>query len=158
MQGRPYPLSLYRVVTKHQKPSYMHIYISGTSKPTNMEDMLLLYSSLSLLVVAIAFKLIYLRTRTKHLPPSPRSLPIIGHLHLLKKTPHRTLHHLSQKYGQIYSLRFGSRLVVVLSSPSAVEECFTKNNIGFANHPPSRVGKHVGYNNTTFGGVPYGDL
>ncbi|GLT69326.1 hypothetical protein SLA2020_414850 [Shorea laevis] len=55
-----------------------------------MEDMMLLYSSLSLLVVAIAFKLIYLRTRTKHLPPSPRSLPIIGHLHLLKK-PHTVL-------------------------------------------------------------------
>lgn len=50
-----------------------------------MEDMLLYYSSiaLSLLLVAVAFKLTYRQT-PKHLPPSPPSLPIIGHLHLVK--------------------------------------------------------------------------
>jgi isoflavone 2'-hydroxylase len=125
-----------------------------------MEDMLLIYTSLSLLVLAVAFKLIiHLQTRKpKNLPPSPPSLPILGHLHLVKKPLHRTFHTLSQKYGQIFSLRFGSRLVVIVSSPSAVEECFTKNDIVLANRPPSLVAKHVGYNQTTVVGVPYGDL
>ncbi|GLT69336.1 hypothetical protein SLA2020_414940 [Shorea laevis] len=126
-----------------------------------MEDMMLLYSSLSLLVVAIVFWLIYLQTRTpstpKHLPPSPPSWPILGHLHLAKKPLHRTFHRLSQKYGQIFSLRFGSRLVVIVSSPSAVEECFTKNDIVLANRPDLLVGKHLGYNNTTMVQSPYGD-
>ncbi|KAB9061839.1 hypothetical protein FH972_026946 [Carpinus fangiana] len=126
-----------------------------------MEEMVLIYTSLSLLVVAVAFKLIiHLQTRTrtpKHLPPSPPSLPILGHLHLAKKPLHRTFHSLSQKYGQIFSLRFGSRLVVIVSSPSAVQECFTKNDIVLANRPPSLVTKIVGYNHTTVAAAPYGD-
>jgi isoflavone 2'-hydroxylase len=47
--------------------------------------------------------------------------------------------------------------VVVVSSPSAVEECFTKNDIVLANRPPSLVGKIVGYNMTTVAAAPYGD-
>ncbi|KAB9111194.1 hypothetical protein FH972_026975 [Carpinus fangiana] len=125
-----------------------------------MEAKGLIYSSLSLLVLAVAFKLIiHLQTRKpKNLPPSPPSLPILGHLHLVKNPLHRTFHTLSQKYGQIFSLRFGSRLVVIVSSPSAVEECFTKNDLVLANRPPSLVAKHIGYNQTTLVGAPYGDL
>jgi isoflavone 2'-hydroxylase len=107
--------------------------------------MLLLYSSLSLLILLFAFKL-FLQTITRrklHLPPSPPSLPILGHLHLIKKPIHRTFHRLSQKYGQVFSVKFGSRLVVIVSSPSAVEECFTKNDIVLANRPRNLVGKHL---------------
>jgi isoflavone 2'-hydroxylase len=121
--------------------------------------MLLLYSSLSLLILFFAFKL-FLQTITRrklHLPPSPPSLPILGHLHLIKKPIHRTFHRLSQKYGQVFSVKFGSRLVVIVSSPSAVEECFTKNDIVLANRPRSLVGEHLAYNHTTMATSPYGD-
>ncbi|KAB1215874.1 Isoflavone 2'-hydroxylase [Morella rubra] len=122
-----------------------------------MEDMLL-YSSLSLIVLLVAFKLsIQSRRPPKHLPPRSPSLPILGNLHLVKKPLHRTFHRLSQKYGQIFSLRFGSRLIVIVSSPSVVQECFTKNDIVLANRPPSLVGKHLAYNHTTVGALPYGD-
>ncbi|KAF5448359.1 hypothetical protein F2P56_028903 [Juglans regia] len=125
-----------------------------------MED-ILLYSSLSLLSFLLVYALkFYFQTRTlpKHLPPSPpNSLPILGHLHLLKKPLHRTFHRLSQKYGQVFSLRFGSRLVVVVSSQFAAEECFTKNDIVLANRPAVTVGKHLGYNHTTVVAAPYGD-
>jgi isoflavone 2'-hydroxylase len=47
--------------------------------------------------------------------------------------------------------------VVVVSSPSAVEECFTKNDIVLANRPPSLAAKHIGYNMTTVVAAPYGD-
>ncbi|KAB1222350.1 Isoflavone 2'-hydroxylase [Morella rubra] len=122
-----------------------------------MED-IFLYSSLSLLVLLLALKLlIQSRRPPKHLPPRPPSLPILGHLHLLKKPLHRTFHSLSQKYGQIFSLRFGSRLVVIVSSPSVVEECFTKNDIVLANRPQTLRGKHLAYNHTTITSAPYGD-
>ncbi|KAB1222355.1 Isoflavone 2'-hydroxylase [Morella rubra] len=122
-----------------------------------MED-IFLYSSLSLLVLLVALKLLIRSRRPpKHLPPRPPSLPILGHLHLLKKPLHRTFHSLSQKYGQIFSLRFGSRLVVIVSSPSVVEECFTKNDIVLANRPQTLRGKHLAYNHTTITGAPYGD-
>ncbi|KAM3690688.1 hypothetical protein ACB098_09G142300 [Castanea mollissima] len=123
-----------------------------------MED-ILLYSSLFLfLLLAVAFKfLLQTRTKHKHLPAGPPSLPILGHLHLIKKPLHRTFHHFSQKYGNIFSLQFGSQLVVIVSSPSAVEECFTKNDIILANRPRFLVTKHVGYNHTTVAAASYGD-
>ncbi|CAN1274260.1 Isoflavone 2'-hydroxylase, partial [Linum perenne] len=90
------------------------------------------------------------------LPPSPPSLPFIGHLHLLKEPIHRTLQTLSTKYGQIYFLSMGVRNVVVVSSPSLVEECFNKNDIVLANRPFLVAGKILHYNYTTVGAAPYG--
>ncbi|KAH7845941.1 hypothetical protein Vadar_007732 [Vaccinium darrowii] len=114
--------------------------------------------SLSVFSLLIAF--IFLSRKLHHahnLPPSPPSLPLIGHLHLIKEPLHRTFHKLSQTLGPIFSLRFGSQLVVVISSPSAVEECFTKNDIVLANRPRTTGGKYFGYNYTTIAASPYGD-
>ena len=113
-----------------------------------------------LLLLLLAFKLFFSQTRKRHyknLPPSPPSYPIIGHLHLLKHPVHRTFQSLSRKYGPVLSLWFGSLHVVVISSPSAVEECFTKNDIVLANRPCLLMAKHVGYDYTTVISSPYGD-
>ncbi|XP_022766457.1 cytochrome P450 81D11-like [Durio zibethinus] len=92
-------------------------------------------------------------------PPVPfPSLPIIGHFHLLLKRPlHRSLAKISNKHGPILFLYFGSRPVLLISSPSAAEECFTKNDIVFANRPSLLVGKHLGYNYTSLVWSSYGD-
>ncbi|XP_050219914.1 cytochrome P450 81Q32-like [Mercurialis annua] len=95
--------------------------------------------------------------RIKNLPPSPPAIPILGHLHLVKPPLHRSLLSLSKKYGPIISLRFGSRPVLIVSSPSAVEECFTKNDVIFANRAALTINTYVGYNSTTLGTSPYGD-
>ncbi|XWS45208.1 hypothetical protein CRYUN_Cryun15aG0116400 [Craigia yunnanensis] len=119
-------------------------------------EQILIYSLLSAFFLLLAtIKLT--RSRRKNFPPSPFALPILGHLHLLKEPLHRTLLNLSQKYGPIFSLRVGSRFLVVVSSPSAVQECFTKNDIVLANRPRFVMGKYVGYNYTTLGLAPYGD-
>ncbi|KAF5958801.1 hypothetical protein HYC85_006026 [Camellia sinensis] len=124
-----------------------------------MEAAFLTYASLSVLTLIIAFKFFsQLRSqRRRNLPPSPPALPVIGHLHLLKPPLHRTFHRISQNLGSVFSLRFGSRLVVVVSSPSAVEECFTKNDVVLANRPPLLSGKYIGYNYTSVVASPYGD-
>ncbi|XP_021726417.1 isoflavone 2'-hydroxylase-like [Chenopodium quinoa] len=104
-------------------------------------------------------KLINTKNSHKILPPSPPSLPIIGHLHLLKNPIiHRTLQHLSLQYGSIFSLNLGSFRVVVISSPDAIEECFTKNDIVLANRPQVLAGKHIHYEWTTLGSASYGPL
>ncbi|KAH0705282.1 hypothetical protein KY290_009969 [Solanum tuberosum] len=94
----------------------------------------------------------------QNLPPSPFiSLPIIGHLYLLKKKPlHKTLANISEKHGPLLYLRFGSRPVLVVSSPSLAEECFTKNDVVFANRVRLLAGKHLGYNYTTLVWASYG--
>ncbi|KAH7520264.1 hypothetical protein FEM48_Zijuj08G0125600 [Ziziphus jujuba var. spinosa] len=122
-----------------------------------MEDTLL-YTILSLITFFFAFKF-FIKTKTPHknLPPSPPSLPIVGHLHLLKHPVHRTYHRLSQKYGPIFSLWLGSRRVVVVSSASAVHECFTKNDIVLASRPALHIRKHLTCNSTVMTVAPYGD-
>lgn len=47
--------------------------------------------------------------------------------------------------------------MVIVSSSSAAQECFTKNDIVLANRPRLLVSKHLGYNNTTIGTAQYGD-
>ncbi|XP_028769833.1 cytochrome P450 81E8-like [Neltuma alba] len=111
-----------------------------------------------LLSLAFFFTLkLFVQNKFKNIPPGPPSLPIIGNLHQLKKPLHHTFHRISQRYGQIFSVWFGSRLVVVVSSPSAVQECFTKNDIVLANRPRFLLGEHIGYNSTTLVFTPYGD-
>ncbi|XP_028788115.1 cytochrome P450 81E8-like [Neltuma alba] len=122
-----------------------------------MEDNLIYYFA-PCLVILITLKLFFqTRSRSKNLPPGPPSLPILGNLLQLKQPLHSHLHSLSQKYGSIFSLRFGSRFAVIVSSPSAVEECFTKNDIIFANRLPTQKTKYIGYNNTVLIASTYGD-
>ncbi|GMP64137.1 hypothetical protein CsSME_00025557 [Camellia sinensis var. sinensis] len=116
------------------------------------------YISLSVFLLLVALKFLSKARTQKNLPPSPPALPVIGHLHLLKQPLHRTLHQLSQNLGSVFSLRFGSHLVVVVSSPSAVEECFTKNDVVLANRPRVAFGKYLGYNYTTIVAASFGDL
>lgn len=113
-----------------------------------------LYLPLTLLFLLALFKLNH---RRKNLPPAPPSLPIVGHLHLLKPPIHRLYHRLSHKYGPILSLRFGSRLVVVVSSSALAEECFTRNDKVLANRVHTITTKYLGYNNTTVSSSSYGE-
>lgn len=97
----------------------------------------------------------------KIVPPSPPSLPIIGHLHLLlTKNPklHRIFQQLSSQYGSIFSLKLGVLRVVIIASPAALKECFTKYDIILANRPRVLVGKHLHYDYTTLGAASYGPL
>ncbi|KAL3840448.1 hypothetical protein ACJIZ3_025039 [Penstemon smallii] len=54
-------------------------------------------------------------------------------------------------------LKFGCRSVLIVSSPSAVEQCFSKNDLVFANRPESLATKILGNNYTTIGFSSYGD-
>ncbi|ESW28749.1 hypothetical protein PHAVU_002G014700 [Phaseolus vulgaris] len=120
-----------------------------------MEDNLI--NIFYLFIFLITLKLLFFR-RFKNPPPGPPSLPIIGNLYQLKKQPlHRALHGLSQKYGPIFSLRFGSQPILVVSSASAAEECFTKNDIVFADRFHSTTSKYLGFNHTIITASSYGD-
>ncbi|OAY50995.1 cytochrome P450 81Q32 [Manihot esculenta] len=97
--------------------------------------------------------------KIQNLPPTPfPALPIVGHLHLLNKPLHRSLSTISKRYGPILLLKFGFRRVLLVSSPSIAKECFTKNDIVFANRPRLLAGKYLGYNFTSLVWASYGDL
>ncbi|KAK7252797.1 hypothetical protein RIF29_37011 [Crotalaria pallida] len=118
---------------------------------------LFFYLCFLLLVSLVILKFLFQTKRFKNFPPGPPYLPVIGNFHQLKQPLHRTFRDLSQKYGQIFSLMFGSCFVVVVSSPSLVQECFSKNDIILSNRPKLLIGKYIGYDYTAVGFSPYGD-
>ncbi|KAM1200345.1 hypothetical protein ACFX2J_016609 [Malus domestica] len=126
-----------------------------------MEETYFWYSLALLIIFPVILKLSITKItqkRNKNLPPSPPSLPIIGHLHLLKQPVHRTLQSLSSKFGKTILLHWGSRKVLLVSSPLIAEECLTKHDIIFANRPRLLFGKHFNYDFTAVSVAPYGDL
>ncbi|XP_071729302.1 cytochrome P450 81Q32-like [Rutidosis leptorrhynchoides] len=114
---------------------------------------------ISFIVILVSY---LLATRFHHkfsnLPPTIfPTIPIIGHLYLLKHPLYRTLAKISAKRGPIVLLHFGTRRVLLIASPSASEKCFTKNNIIFANRPRMLVGKIIANNYTSLGSSSNGD-
>ncbi|KAI3513045.1 hypothetical protein L1887_20370 [Cichorium endivia] len=116
-----------------------------------------LYVSFLLIIASYLFTSLF-RRKFSNLPPTVfPSLPVIGHLYLLKPPLYRSLAKISAKYGPIVRLQLGFRRVVLVSSPSAVEECFTKNDVILANRPRMLFGKIIGVNYTSLAWAPYGD-
>ncbi|XP_074318388.1 cytochrome P450 81Q32-like [Silene latifolia] len=125
----------------------------------------IMYSTIAVLFTTLLLykliRLIFTSSAKKYgvgmVAPSPPSLPVLGHLHLLKHHLPRSFEALSKKYGPIISLRLGQLPVLVISSPEAVEECLSKNDTIFANRPGLLAGEIVGYNYSVLVWAPYGE-
>ncbi|XP_071499114.1 cytochrome P450 2U1-like [Diadema antillarum] len=79
--------------------------------------------------LAVAYALssvIQLLRRQRQLPPGPWGWPGIGHLFSLGSRPDLTFQKLSERFGRVFSLKIGTRLVVVISDPDVVREAFLR--------------------------------
>ncbi|CAL9248608.1 unnamed protein product, partial [Arabidopsis halleri] len=92
-----------------------------------------LYFLLLLPLFSIFFK--RLSTSKGKLPPGPLGLPIIGNLHQLGKSLHRSFHKLSQNYGPVMFLHFGVVPVVVVSTREAAEEVLKTHDLETCTRP-----------------------
>eukprot|EP00250_Pteridium_aquilinum_P020812 c24960_g2_i1 orf=89-1162(+) len=89
----------------------------------------------SVLVLAATLWIWIIRSRRVQLPPGPRALPFVGHLHILGALPHQTLARLSERYGPLMSLRFGSLPAIVASSPTMAKLILHTHDKIFAGRP-----------------------
>lgn len=89
-------------------------------------------------------------------PPGPTPWHIIGNLDLIGPLPHQSLHKLSQKYGPIMQLKFGSFPVVVASSAEVAKQFLKTHDHVFASRPQTAAGKHTTYNYLNITWAPYG--
>nr|XP_042905131.1 uncharacterized protein LOC107448862 [Parasteatoda tepidariorum] len=77
----------------------------------------------------------FIQSLLKNLPPGPIGLPIVGYIPFLNKDVHLKFTELSKKYGEVFSVRLGSKLVVVLNGTISIKEAFGKWE--FLGRPPS---------------------
>ncbi|KAH0748738.1 hypothetical protein KY290_027970 [Solanum tuberosum] len=98
-------------------------------------------SILLLLVLIITLKYIYSSRKKLPLPPGPFPWPLIGNLLQIGKTrPHASLAKLAQVHGPDFmSIRFGTRLIVVASSPAAAAEVLKTHDRVLSGRYVSRV-------------------
>nr|UQZ09633.1 norfluorocurarine oxidase [Strychnos sp.] len=118
-----------------------------------------LFSLLPLLLFIIfLFKRLYTSpTCQRKLPPSPPKLPVIGNLHQVGSLPHRSLRSLSQKYGPLMLLHFGSVPVLVASSAEAACEIMKSHDIVFSTRPKSNISDKLTYGSKDIAFSPYGE-
>ncbi|KAE8657998.1 hypothetical protein F3Y22_tig00116975pilonHSYRG00028 [Hibiscus syriacus] len=112
-----------------------------------MEPPSWLVLSIAFLVSLAFFSGIFIGRRRKQLkfPPGPKPWPIIGNLDLIGSLPHQSLHKLSQCYGPLMHLKFGSYPVVVTSSPGMAQEFLKHHDQIFASRPLNAAGKYTTY-------------
>lgn len=73
---------------------------------------------------------IYKWRSTRHLPPGPWGVPILGYLPWLDPAePYKTLTELTRKYGPIYSVQMGKHLAVVVSEPTLLRAALAQKQL-----------------------------
>ncbi|CAM0914186.1 unnamed protein product [Alopecurus aequalis] len=93
----------------------------------------------------------------RRLPPSPPSLPVVGHLRLLGSLPHRSLRSLALSYGPVMYLLFGRVPTVVACSAAAAEEVMKTRDLAFASRPRLFMVDRFYYRTGGIGFAPYGE-
>ncbi|KAI3464075.1 hypothetical protein Pfo_020738 [Paulownia fortunei] len=93
----------------------------------------LLISILLLSIFWYIKALLNLGGKTPPLPPGPWGFPIIGYLPFLGSNLLHQFTDLALQYGPIYKLRLGSKLCVVIGSPSLVKQAVRDQDPIFAN-------------------------
>ncbi|XP_051130183.1 cytochrome P450 81Q32-like [Andrographis paniculata] len=122
-----------------------------------MENLYLYLSPV--ILVALYSITVHFLNKLRNFPASPfPSLPLIGHIYMLRQPFHRSLSEVSRRYGPALFLKLGSRPVLLISSASLAEECLSnKNDVVFANRPDLLNGKYFGYNYRSLSWASYGD-
>ncbi|KAG4982580.1 hypothetical protein JHK82_027432 [Glycine max] len=101
--------------------------------------------------------ILFTKSRIKsRLPPSPRALPVLGHLYLLTKLPHQAFHNISIRYGPLVYLLFGSKPCVLVSSPEMARQCLKTHETCFLNRPKRTNLDYITYGSSDFVLAPYG--
>ncbi len=87
---------------------------------------LLAFTTMCLLMVALHRH----GLRSLHLPPGPVGVPILGYLPFLNVFHlGKSFSKLADKFGDIFSVRVGTQLAIVLNSYESVKEAFSRSNM-----------------------------
>ncbi|KAF3784269.1 hypothetical protein EJ110_NYTH30724 [Nymphaea thermarum] len=86
-----------------------------------------------------------LSRRSARLPPGPPGWPLVGNLLSLKPNLHEHFTDLAGRYGPIFRVYLGTKLAVVVSSPSLAEQVLKLHDKVFANRNPPAIAQRLSY-------------
>lgn len=116
-----------------------------------MEYFTLLSLSLALLLGATSFFHVIRHAKrpspsqSRRAPPSPRGLPIIGHLHHLTSMPHHSFSRLADQLGPIFLLRLGRVPTLVISSARLARLVLKTHDHVFASRPQLVAAQYLSF-------------
>ncbi|CAD6264980.1 unnamed protein product [Miscanthus lutarioriparius] len=79
------------------------------------------------------------------LPPGPTGLPLVGSLPSLDPQLHVYFARLAGRYGPIFSIRLGSKLGVVVTSPSLAREVLREQDLVFSGRDVPDAARSISY-------------
>ncbi|KAL6181956.1 hypothetical protein ACLB2K_048603 [Fragaria x ananassa] len=112
--------------------------------------------TLSLVVLWYAWLYYNRPDSNSRLPPGPRGLPLVGNLLSLDPELHSYFAGLAHTYGPIYKLRLGTKLGIVITSPSLAREVLKDHDVTFANRDVPAAGRAASYGGSDIVWTPYG--
>ncbi|PWZ40387.1 3,9-dihydroxypterocarpan 6A-monooxygenase [Zea mays] len=95
-------------------------------------------------------------SRNSKLPPSPMALPLIGHLHLIRRLPHRSLDRILARYGPLVYLRLGPSTHCIVAGTADAARDLLKHEASIPQRPLTVVARHLAYDDAGFAFAPYG--
>ncbi|KAK8449948.1 hypothetical protein SEVIR_7G289901v4 [Setaria viridis] len=121
-----------------------------------MEDKQLLAVAVAVLLVVVLCKR---RKPRPNLPPGPWTLPVIGSLHHLMRSPllFRVLRGLAHKHGPLMAIRLGEVPAVVASSVEAAQAILKTHDAAFADRFAPATFATAAYDATDLILSPYGE-
>ncbi|KAF8378204.1 hypothetical protein HHK36_029541 [Tetracentron sinense] len=115
------------------------------------------FSLLLFFLILLVFRYNRPPTSKYNLPPSPWKLPIIGNMHQLGPSLHRTLKSLGQRHGPLMLLYLGSSPSVVVSSADVAREVLKTHDLIFSSRPKSSIAKRLLYDYKDVALAPYSE-
>ncbi|EIN06384.1 cytochrome P450 [Punctularia strigosozonata HHB-11173 SS5] len=82
----------------------------------------------------------------------PPTVPILGNLPIFpREFPHFRFSGLAKEYGDVFSLKIMNQTMIILNSPTAVEEIIEKRSLSSASRPASIIADMLTPDNMNFG-------
>ncbi|PON99603.1 Cytochrome P [Trema orientale] len=139
----PYPMSWSKTITD-QSVDFTRVFFT--------------LSAILLLVLLYVWK--WKSTKTSRasplLPPGPRGLPLVGNLLSLDPELHTYFTGLAQTYGPILKLRLGTKIGIVVTSPSLARVVLREHDVVYANRDVPVAGRVGTYGGSDLVSAPYG--
>uniref|UniRef100_A0A0D3HSB7 Cytochrome P450 n=1 Tax=Oryza barthii TaxID=65489 RepID=A0A0D3HSB7_9ORYZ len=91
----------------------------------------------------------------RRLPPGPRPLPVIGNLlDVAGELPHRSLSRVAERYGPLVTLRLGTTLAVVASSPATAREVLHRHGASITDRGTPDAWRTEGHESNSIFALP----